>query len=760
MSPASLDLAVAAAASVIVKASMLLGVAGLAQLILRRRLSAASRHFIWTLATLSILALPAVTAVAPPLTIELPGRQAAALPPTLERSLERSAAVADAAVLPAATLRSMPVSPTVRLPWQGAVLGLYTIGAIAILALVIAQHWRVRRLTRGATVLRDAEWIRLLAVSAEHLGIRRDVRLLRSQTQTMPFTFGLRRPSIVMPAASEAWTRDRRQVVLLHELAHIARHDCLLHTLACAAGAMYWFHPGVWWVVRRLRVERELACDDRVIEAGAPARDYAGHLLEIAYSAGRHGAPALAVSMARPRQLEGRMLAALNPAVRRSAPALRSRVAGAAIAAGMLAALAAVVPTSAAVVENVTVDVGATKAVSAPPLIMSAPATSHRASTAAPMAQDDLPGTWEIRPGGAEGTVNLRLMERNSSSSSNVPLAQLEGLTAAQLSGAGGPVQFRVRRDAGTFTFEGVVRSGVGGGTFTFAPDASFAGELAKRGLDRPTAREQYQLARHDIGYAFLDELNRQGYSKPATSDLVRAGQHGVSTTYLREMGSLGYKLGSLQPLIELRDHGVTSDYVRALAELGYKGLSHEEVRQARDHGVTAEYVRAMRDAGYGSLPLADLVNARDHGITDDYVRGLGDAGYRKLPLDQLVTVRDHGVTVEYVRDLRQLGYQLAIDDFVRARDHGVTVEYVRGMSALGYGKQPMDALIRVRDHDVTAEYAREVQSVGYTGVSLDDLVSLRDHGLTVDRIRAANTRAGTRLPIDMLKSLAAGGMR
>ena len=51
---------------------------------------------------------------------------------------------------------------------------------------------------------------------------------------------------------------------------------------------------------------------------------------------------------------------------------------------------------------------------------------------------------------------------------------QLEGLTAAQLTGAGGPVQFRLRRDAGTFTFEGVLRNGVGAGTFSFAADPNF----------------------------------------------------------------------------------------------------------------------------------------------------------------------------------------------------------------------------------------------------------------------------------------------
>ena len=103
-------------------------------------------------------------------------------------------------------------------------------------------------------------------------------------------------------------------------MAHVARRDCLTQMLASVACAVYWCHPAVWWIASRLRIERELACDDRVIAAGTDARDYAGHLLEIAYAFGRRRAPALVVSMARPRQLEGRMLAALDDDRNRTSP--------------------------------------------------------------------------------------------------------------------------------------------------------------------------------------------------------------------------------------------------------------------------------------------------------------------------------------------------------------------------------------------------------------------------------------------------------
>ena len=145
----------------------------------------------------------------------------------------------------------------------------------------------------------------------------------------------------MLPTVADAWPEDRRRAVLLHELAHVERHDCLTQTLAAVACAVYWVHPGVWWIAMRLRAERELACDDRVLSAGENAREYAGHLLELAYTLGHTAAPAVAVTMARPRELEGRMLAVLDAARNRAIPALRNRLAGVAVLAGLTVPVAA-----------------------------------------------------------------------------------------------------------------------------------------------------------------------------------------------------------------------------------------------------------------------------------------------------------------------------------------------------------------------------------------------------------------------------------
>lgn len=734
---------------IIVKASVVFGLAALVQAALGRRTSAAMRHLVWTLAIVGVLVLPLLSVALPSWAVVV--RTMATPSPAAAPDIDREAVEQPSPTSPVpAGIASTTTAPPVAVWWPAVMVGVYTAGLLMMLIHLVIQRFSVRRLSNEASDVEDAEWTGLFTECARMMGIDRRVRLLRSRECGMPMTFGTSRPAILIPAIGDMWSNDRRRAVVLHELAHVARYDCLTQTLALAARAIYWFHPAAWWAARRLRIERELACDDRVIAAGTHAREYAGHLLEIAFASSGHRAPALAVGIARPRQLEGRMLAVLDFARDRSMPSSRVRITSLAIGAALLVPLATVTATTATMV---AANAERVESGWAPREEM-----AQTADQAAASAQSRLPGTWEIRPSPVEGSVQLRLVELGSSFGATVPIAQLEGLTGVRLEDAGGPVQFRVRRDAGTFTFEGVVRNGVGAGTYSFAPDAKYPAELVRRGFARPTELEQYQLARHDVGYAFLDELTKQGYGKAQTSELVRAGQHGVQLTYLREMGALGYRLGSLAPLIELRDHGVTAAYVRELAELGYKGLTADELRRARDHGVNPEYVRAMRDAGYGSLAMEQLVNARDHGVTQEYIRGLADAGHGKLPLDQVVRARDHGVSAEYARDMRQLGYGVPLDQLVRARDHGVSVEFVREFAALGYAKLPLESLIRTRDHGVTPSYVREVKALGYDGLTLEDLVTLRDHGVTPDRIRAANTRAGSRLPIDMIRSLATGG--
>jgi HEAT repeat protein/beta-lactamase regulating signal transducer with metallopeptidase domain len=168
-------------------------------------------------------------------------------------------------------------------------------------------------ITRTAEEVEDPSWKRLARRLARQLGIPNDVALVRNERTGMPMAWGLFRPVVLLPSDSKTWSAQRRRVVLLHELAHLKRHDCQTQILAQIACAVHWFNPLVWQAARRLRAEREQACDDLVLASGTKGTDYAQHLLEIARSmrAVDHAAWA-AVSMAKPSQMEGRLMAILD----------------------------------------------------------------------------------------------------------------------------------------------------------------------------------------------------------------------------------------------------------------------------------------------------------------------------------------------------------------------------------------------------------------------------------------------------------------
>ena len=74
--------------------------------------------------------------------------------------------------------------------------------------------------------------------------------------------------SVLLPKFCTDWNATKRRSVLLHELAHIKRRDIETLWIANITSALLWFHPLVWYVRRQMRIERECACDDMVLEAG------------------------------------------------------------------------------------------------------------------------------------------------------------------------------------------------------------------------------------------------------------------------------------------------------------------------------------------------------------------------------------------------------------------------------------------------------------------------------------------------------------
>src|SRR6266699_4572700 len=349
---------IALLADAFVKATVLLLLAAGGTLLLRRG-PASLRHLVWTLACGGVLALPLASALLPnwrlagwprldvPVAFDL--NQTSTARDVIATSTPKTAPSTAARVVrapdsdPSETTDAGPVRWRITTNWTVWAVPVWLSGVAAVLILLAVGLARIAWLDRTTTRVRDERWLLLVEDLSLELGLTRHVRLLQSKGPAMPMTWGIRRPTILLPAEADSWNAERRRDVLLHELAHVKRHDFLTQLVARIACAVYWFHPLVWLAATRLREERERACDDHVLRAGATPSAYATHLLDIARGLRAAHATSLAtVAMARPAQLATRLIDVLDTQRRRDTLSARAALPA------WLAAIAVVVPLAAA----------------------------------------------------------------------------------------------------------------------------------------------------------------------------------------------------------------------------------------------------------------------------------------------------------------------------------------------------------------------------------------------------------------------------
>lgn len=154
---------------------------------------------------------------------------------------------------------------------------------VAVLLLRRAGGWlAARRMLARAVVAADDHWIARLDALRRRMGIPRAVALVESALAGTPAVMGCLRPVILAPAG---WLMGlpvaQAEAVLLHELAHIRRHDYLVNLLQSVVEDLLFYHPAVWWVGRVMRRERENCCDDVVLAMGGDRREYARTLASL-----------------------------------------------------------------------------------------------------------------------------------------------------------------------------------------------------------------------------------------------------------------------------------------------------------------------------------------------------------------------------------------------------------------------------------------------------------------------------------------------
>lgn len=221
------------------------------------------------------------------------------------------------------------------------VLAVYLMGVAFVAASTLAGWIRISRMARRGTPIRDPGWLAVLEEAKRLIGVSRGVRLVTAPELAVPVTWGVLHPVVAIPSSATHWgdDGDRRRIVLLHELAHVASLDWAFNLVGRVVCALFWFHPAAWWLARRLREDCELACDDRVIGAGVRRSDYAELLAD---AADRFLPRSPALALARRAGLRAR-LAMILDARRVAAPLGRRWIVAAALSTCVVVAPASAV---------------------------------------------------------------------------------------------------------------------------------------------------------------------------------------------------------------------------------------------------------------------------------------------------------------------------------------------------------------------------------------------------------------------------------
>ena len=280
-------------------------VVALACVLFLRRTSPAVRYWVWQIVAIKLLVMPfwtyaiarstAIPAQPDPVqsTAVVAAREQAGVPQSIAAvatvpAHEAPDSPADVSTIeaekPASDVRNAALARSLpgRISWLGWLLCAWGIVVVTQFVRILWQHRRLARLLRETTPA-DATLTALVREAAGRVGLQRVPYAVLTDVECSPFVCGICQAVLVLPRGLTATlSATELNHVLLHELAHVRRLDLVWGWIAELARIVYFFHPVMHWIAYRVRLERELACDQLAMAtSGQGAAEYAATLVRV-----------------------------------------------------------------------------------------------------------------------------------------------------------------------------------------------------------------------------------------------------------------------------------------------------------------------------------------------------------------------------------------------------------------------------------------------------------------------------------------------
>ena len=493
------------------------------------------------------------------------------------------------------------------------IVAIWLCGVLILSARLIVGWIGAHRLTTRRSQPVADRWERSLYRISVALQLRRSIRLLESAAVEVPTVVGWLRPVVLLPIASlSSLSIQQIEMVLAHELAHIRRHDFIVNLMQSFVETLLFYHPAVWWISNRIRVEREHCCDDLAVAVFGDPVQYARALTrfeELRLDA------AQAVLAASGGSLITRIRRLVS--VRAESADWTSRWAA---GAALLTVVAAILITPALpVFANHDEDQNPPRSSTPAPTPAPAPEKSKDPSTC------DKPATT---------TVEVDAEDESSDDPESDSEADMNSDDQEMVTVPPTPMVIAIPQiDIAPMVSKSV--------TMAVAASQAAIAPMATAPPDEPEAR--IRVRRHKIGEG----------GKLSVDDLITLRTAGVDPKYINEMRSVpGLGDLSLDDIVAMKYQGVTPTYIKELRDAGVDVRSAQTVISLRAQGVSPKYIREMASAGYSNLSSRELIELRAQGVDPAFVKSLADAGYTKLSARELVRLKASGVDADFIREL------------------------------------------------------------------------------------------------------------
>jgi beta-lactamase regulating signal transducer with metallopeptidase domain len=516
----------------------------------------------------------------------------------------------------------------------------WLLGVLCLSLRTIGGWWLIRRLRHSAlqkaphTLRIGLDRIRL------QMGVPRFVDLRLSSRIAGPLTVGVIRPLILLPiTALTSLSPEQLEVVLAHELAHIRRADYFWNILQTMIETLFFFHPAVWWISRRLREQRELCCDDIAVQTCQDPAVYATALLRLEEERKLHLHLAMALDGNQSRvSLRARILRILGD------PEESPRDLKPLSLAGMVAALVLFI----CPLPQVFASFRAAPKVSA--------SIVHAVHHAAQINH------LHPAPRAAAVPAPAPKPEPAAALSHNISAGNADQSADASPTSPG---------------------------------KADYIDQMKAAGYD--VDLDKYVAMKvQGITPAYAAAMAKAGVGKPTADSLIAMKVQGITPEYISQMHTAGYD-ADLDKYIAMKVQGITTEYADAMAKAGFGKPNVDDLIAMKVQGVTPDYAAKLRADGVETSSFQDLISYRIFNMSPEFVAGMKSAGLSSIPSKQLIELRVQNVTPEMAKSIKQQFPDATVPDLIQCQIFHIDSAFIASAKRHGFTPLTIQKLVQLR---------------------------------------------------------------